>query len=142
MKNLDYLAAKYGQRIIEEKRHDETLRDVKDASRKAVHILHEQGVFAMFLWLHEKSKKGRPAVGEKLSAMLTDDEFGLLGAGQLFFDPSNPTEALKRVRQQLTKDLTRMLFFKDLLAQTLVYALHRAKAEAQPTEEGAGQSRS
>lgn len=127
MKNLDYLAAKHGQMIIEERGGGDP-RDVEDAARKAVHILHEQGIFAMFLWLHEKSKKGRPAVGEKLSTMLT----GLFEGNQKFFDLSDPTGALKAVREQLTQDLTSMLFVKDLLAQALVYALHRAKAEPQP----------
>lgn len=130
MENLDYLTATYGQQIIECAHQKEK---TGEACTKALAILHEQGLFAMFLWLHDAKKEKECAViGQKLCAMLHDGDFRLLSQEEQalsFFDSAQPQVALNNVREKLTKDLTRMLFVKDLIAQALVYARHRAKAE-------------
>ena len=134
MQNLDYLTAKYGQAILEEGLQAQNkAKTLGEAATKALAVLHEQGLFAMFLWLHE-DKPGRKMVGLKLSAMLTDEHYSVvpgLPDGTAFFGsaPSQVKSALDAVRDHLTKDVTRMLFVKDLVAQALVYARHRAKAE-------------
>ena len=140
MQNLDYLAATYGQQICEAERGVVVdVAKIEDSATTALSILHEQGLYAMFLWLYE-DRDERHRIGSKLSAMLCDPSLGLLApdaqdhGGRRFFSPQHAAPALNAVRDGLTRDLTRALFLKDLIARALVYARHRAKAEPRRRE--------
>lgn len=122
MQNLDYLAAKYGQEL------GLGTADVENAVTDALNILHEQGVFAMFLWLHEKPND-RGCVGKTLSRLLQDPESPVRVAQNLY-DAKHTAAALVLVREQLTRNLKTMFLAKDLVAQTLIYARHAAKAKS------------
>ncbi len=139
MLNLDYTAAKYGQAIIEECRCKPS--EAEDAATKALAILHEQGIFAMFLWLHEtdgkgKPKAGRDSVGLQLCKMLAETPHITSGK---YYDEKKLKEALNAVRDNLCRDITTMFFVKDLMAQALVYARHRGKAEPKNDEKKNGE---
>lgn len=135
MENLDYLAAKYGQQMCESERGPAPdARRVGQTATEALTILHQQGLYATFLWLYE-DKDERHRIGNQLSAMLCDPALGLLGpeardhGGRRFFSPGHAQPALSAVRDGLTRDVTKMLFLKELVAHALVYARQRAKAE-------------
>ncbi len=77
MINLDYLCAKTGQEI-----GGETDRSIL---QKALGVLHEDGIYAMFLWLEEKeTKKEKYKVRKKLTCMLNEDKI----RNHLFSDSS------------------------------------------------------
>jgi len=97
--------------------------------RKALGILKEDGVYAMFLWLEDKAKDTRI----NLTGLLNEDDGSikihecLLSNGKRFetgFDKF--CENLKIVAQ----DIDKLLFMKKILERTLIYSLHHVKVKA------------
>jgi len=119
MINLDYLCAKTGQEI-----GGETDRSIL---QKALGVLHEDGIYAMFLWLEEKeTKKEKYKVRKKLTCMLNEDKI----RNHLFSDSSTFSEDFKEFCAKLievAKDIDKLLFLKKILERTLTYALYHAK---------------
>ncbi|MBT3375857.1 MAG: hypothetical protein HN742_24340 [Lentisphaerae bacterium] len=114
--NLDWLAAKYGQQI------GTASSDMDKIVTTALNILHEQGIYAMFLWL--RSKTEYEAAGRFLQALFLDRETPISLTGPIWAG----NEAMDNVRDCLTQNLKTMFLAKDLIARTLVYARHTAKA--------------
>lgn len=119
MINLDYLCAKTGQEI-----GGETDRSIL---QKALGVLHEDGIYAMFLRLEEKeTKKEKYKVRKKLTCMLNEDKI----RNHLFSDSSTFSEDFKEFCAKLievAKDIDKLFFLKMMLERTLTYALYHAK---------------
>lgn len=117
MLNLDYLCAKYGQEIGEE---------VKEKIlQKALGVLREDGVYALFLWLEDKEKRVRP----KILELLKED-----GIKKFLSSDSDFSDEFKQFCKNLrnvTQDIDKLLFFKKILERTLTYALYHAKVKGE-----------
>ncbi|MBP8707319.1 MAG: hypothetical protein KBH94_01180 [Caldisericia bacterium] len=91
--------------------------------RKALGVLQEDGVYAMFLWLEEKNSKIRK---EHILNLLNEPEikkYLLNNSGGFTEKFSEFCERLKEV----AKDIDKLLFIKKLLDRTLTYSLYHAK---------------
>lgn len=119
--NLDYLAAKYAQTIIQQTQ-DKKAPDVENTITKALGVLQEDGVYACFLYLLAREKEN--------GAVVVDEMLNLLSS--LPFDWQRPTnnsnEILRFISEQVTKDLDRLLLAHEVLEQMLIYARYGAKA--------------
>jgi hypothetical protein len=93
--------------------------------RKALGVLQEDGVYAMFLWLEDKDKGKN--IRKILIDLLNESEIRkhLLNDSYRFADEdfSKFCENLREVAQ----DIDKLLFMKNLLERTLIYALYHAK---------------
>lgn len=104
MTNLDYICAKIGQNLVEnEKIKENTLR-------KALGILQEDGVYAMFLWLENKDNEIRT----KLNSLLNEKEI----TSKLLSDSKSFPDDFKgfcEKLQEVAKDIDKLLFLKKSL---------------------------
>ncbi len=120
MLNLDYECMKYAQEVSKIK--DSNL---ENNLRKALGVLQEDGVYAMFLWLEDKDKGKN--IRKILIDLLNESEIRkhLLNDSYRFADEdfSKFCENLREVAQ----DIDKLLFMKNLLERTLIYALYHAK---------------
>lgn len=119
MLNLDYICMKYGQEISNI--HSSNL---ENNLRKALGVLQEDGVYAMFLWLEDKDKEIR----KKINELLNSDEIK-----KYFFDnnsadrfPDDFSEFCKEL-QNVAEDIDKLFFMKKILERTLTYALYHVK---------------
>ena len=119
MLNLDYICMKYGQEIS--KIHNSNL---ENNLRKALGVLQEDGVYAMFLWLEDKDKEIR----KKINDLLKHDEIK-----KYFFDNSATEKSLldfsefSKELQNVSQDIDKLFFMKKILERTLTYALYHVK---------------
>lgn len=119
MINLDYLCADIGQKIGEET--DKTIL------QKALGVLREDGVYAMFLWLEYKDKDKNTR--KNLIALLNEENIKkyLLQDSSFQEDFKQFCEKLKEV----TQDINKLFFMKKILERTLTYALYHAKVRGE-----------
>ncbi len=115
MEILDMKCAKYGSEIASVSGNDETL------ITKALGVLQEDGMYAFFLYLASQKKDTSNAIKDAAFIFLKQDE--ILGH---IFDPEK--DVLKAIRDDLSGKLDELLFAKELLERTLVYARYHAKA--------------
>ena len=124
MINLDYLCTKIGQEIGE--------NGDKSTLRKALGILQEDGVYAMFLWLEEEDKKEKNKKNEenkirkKLNNLLNNEEvkkYLLQNSKGFRYDFKEFCEDLSK----LSQDIDKLFFLKKILERSLTYALYHAK---------------
>lgn len=132
MINLDYMCMKHAQMIANsvETSDSKNIKDLERNLRKALGVLKEDGVYAMFLWLESKDKNN---IRTNLTNFLNDDydsikirEY-LLGKDEKFqtkFDDF--CGDLKTVAE----DIDKLLFMKKILERTLIYSLHHVKVKA------------
>lgn len=116
--NLDLICAKAGKDI-----GTPPSKDLQKAVTDALAVLEEQGVYALFLYL--KSKTGNQS--ENISKPLHD----FLCKQKLLSDKENVLES----SPQMFNDIDKLLFARDLLRQTLVYARYHAKCEEKKKDE-------
>jgi hypothetical protein len=117
MELLDLVCAEYGEEIAKAV-NDETI------ITKTIGVLQEDGVYAFFLYC--KSKKDKTvAVGDKAFDCLKDHRMlrNIMG---------NDADHLKTIRDVFKGNLEHLLFAKELLERTLVYARYHAKANPSP----------
>jgi hypothetical protein len=139
MPNLNYIAAQFGQEL-----GYKADKETKSAIDAAIDVLHRNGIYALFLWLHDDNK-GRKKIGVKLNKILLDSNIkglaGSPGPNETFYGGAAEA-ALKLVHEKLTSDLSRMLALKNLMSLMLTYARHAAKiatpAPAEVTDQGGG----
>ena len=119
MLNLDYRCMEYGQKMG--KISDSNL---ENNLRKALGVLQEDGVYAMFLWLENKDKK--KDIRKILIGLLNESEIKkyLLSNSSNFSE--NFIEFCKYL-QEVARDIDKLLFMKKLLERTLIYELYHAK---------------
>ncbi len=125
MINLDYKCMEWAQKI-----NEISDSNLENNLRKALGVLQEDGVYAMFLWLEYKEKKvddKNKKIGIKLINMLNEQEIR-----KHFLDGSSFPEDFKefcKVLREVAKDIDKLLFMKKLLERTLVYALYHARID-------------
>lgn len=92
--------------------------------KKALGILQEDGIYAMFLWLEEKENK--KIIRKKLTDMLNKPEIKkclLTGSSNFSDDFKQFCEKLR----EIAEDIDKLLFMKKLIERTLIYSLYHAK---------------
>ncbi|SNX54960.1 hypothetical protein [Thermoanaerobacterium sp. RBIITD] len=116
MLNLDYICIEIGQSMPKGK-------DPQNDIRKAIGVLREDGVYAMFLWLEDKDKE----IKQKLIKLLNKDEIKqyLLNNSESF-NKDNFNKFCEQLKN-IAADLDKLLFAKKILERTLTYALYHAK---------------
>ncbi|MDD5688861.1 MAG: hypothetical protein PHQ76_01105 [Caldisericia bacterium] len=114
MLNLDYLCTKTGQEIGET--GDKTIL------QKALGVLREDGVYAMFLWLEKEDNEIR----KKMNNLLNNEEIKkyLLQNSKCFPDDF---KGFCGMLSEVAKDIDRLFFLKKILERSLTYALYHAK---------------
>ena len=128
MLNLDYKCMEYAQKIVnsvDKSDNKKSGKELENNLRKALGVLQEDGVYAMFLWL--ESKEGRN-IRKILIELLNESDiktYLLTNSGGVFEkdDFAKFCESLKEVAQNIDK----LLFMKKLLERTLIYALYHVK---------------
>lgn len=93
--------------------------------RKALGVLQEDGVYAMFFWIEDKDKSKE--IREKLIKLLNESEIikYLLGDSDSF--PHNNFADFCVKLGKIAQDIDKLLFLKKLLERTLIYALYHAR---------------
>jgi hypothetical protein len=114
MENLDFICIKHGQQMPRDKESGNIIR-------KALGVLKEDGVYAMFLWIETKNKRLR----EKPIPLLNESVIkkNLLNESEFPNDFNGLTEKLRDIAQ----DIDKLLFMKKILERTLIYALYHSK---------------
>lgn len=120
--NLDRLAAKHAQAIIERTK-DKKASDVDNTITKALGVLQENGVYACFLYLLAKEKENGSVVVAEMLDLLDGLRFGWGKPAS-----NKPEDVLKHISDKVTVDLERLLLAKETLEQMLIYARYGAKA--------------
>ena len=132
--NLDFLAARYGHRIVTE-RADVAASDLENAVTASLDILAQQGVFALFLWLWANGdphlKPEREAILSHLGQLFHDSEspIRIASGGSVAPPQVNVAAALETVNQELADNLPKLFLARSLIEQVLIYARHRCKTE-------------
>jgi hypothetical protein len=130
MLNLDYKCIEYAQNIINsiDKSDNKKVKELENNLRKALGVLQEDGVYAMFLWLEDKDKNIRP---QMLNLLNENDIKEFLSKDSNFPDDFKQfCETLRNVVQ----DIDKLFFLKKILERTLTYALYHAKVGGQNVE--------
>lgn len=119
MVNLDYYCMKYGQKIGLEKENKET--DI----RKALGILQEDGIYAMFIWLEYKASEIRK---KGLSQLFNEKIIKecLLSDTKIYDFSGKPNSFFSSLRE-IVNDYNKLLFMKKITMRTLTYALYHVK---------------
>jgi hypothetical protein len=124
MLNLDYICVKYGQEITNSvgKADEKKIKELKNNLRKAIGVLQEDGVYAIFLWFEKNDKQTRKI----LTKLLNEPEIRkpLLNNDKKFNEGFN--EFCKDL-QEIAENIDKLLFVKKLFERTLTYALYHAK---------------
>jgi hypothetical protein len=118
VQNLDCACAKLGAKLASPGN-----KDTENSITKALAVLEEQGVYALFLYLRAREKAWGQATSEKLATFLREHpgpQNALLGTS----NKDEPFDAL----QNLAADLDKLLLARDLLQRALVYARYHVKA--------------
>ena len=130
MLNLDYRCMEYGQKIgkISDSKLENNLR-------KALGVLQEDGVYAMFLWLEENASDVRKKLVEFFNK---EDENTHVKLSKYFLESkesfSQDFDEFCNDLREVAKDIDKLLFMKKLLERTLTYALYHAKAKRDKNE--------
>lgn len=121
MHNLDFECMKLAQAIVSSSSIDRS--KLENNLRKALGVLQEDGVYAMFLWLESRDK----TVREELTSLLNEPEIKryLLNDSERF--DNNNFAAFCNNLAKVAKNIDKLLFIKKLLERTLVYALYHAR---------------
>ena len=123
MKNLDCLAAKHAQTLVEN-------GDMETTVTKALGVLQEHGVYACFLYLLAKEKEGHKGKKTAKQMIVLLQESELAPDGQI---SEKPTDILHYINEHVSSArLKKLLLIKDLLELMLIYSRYHAKA-AEPT---------
>lgn len=126
MVNLDYLAAKYAFQSLANSGNE--FKYLDQCATTALNILHEQGIYAMFLWLKESSSSQQTGPAARAIVNALNDLFHdgdapfTLAANQRLHDENV-------VRECLTQNLKSMFLAKNLIELSLIYVRHSAKAQ-------------
>ncbi len=131
MLNLDYRCMEYGQKIgkISDSKLENNLR-------KALGVLQEDGVYAMFLWLEKNARDVRKELVELFNK---EDETTHVKLSNYFlksnksFSQDDFDEFCNDLRE-VAKDIDKLLFMKKLLERTVTYALYHARAKRDKNE--------
>lgn len=118
MLNLDYECMKYAQKVI--KISDSNL---ENNLRKALGVLQEDGVYAMFLWLESKSKE----TSKELILLLNESQVKKYLLNDLDKFSDDDFNKFCKSLGKVAEDIDKLFFMKKILERTLTYALYHAK---------------
>ena len=127
MKNLDYFAAKSGQKILaalesmDKKELEKLINDI-------LLVLHGNGVYACILYLYAREKK-KTETAEKLAKEMLGSVRESLGIDFEDLNEKNPEDVLRVVNEKICNNTGSLFLVKDLWERTLVYARYGAKAK-------------
>ena len=122
IQNLDAACAKLGASLGNSGGKP---KDTENSLTKALGVLEEQGVYAMFLYLHAREKDWGKKTSHALATFLRQQpnaESPLLSSD----DKNEPFDALQGLAAR--ESIDDLLFARDLLHAVLVYARYHAKA--------------
>ena len=130
MLNLDYRCMEYGQKIG--KISDSNL---ESNLRKALGVLQEDGVYAMFLWLEKNASDVRKELVELFNK---EDENTHVKLSNYFLKSnksfSQDFDEFCNDLREVAIDIDKLLFMKKLLERTVTYALYHARAKRDKNE--------
>ena len=110
VRNLEALISKISYEIVAEEILEET------EINKLLGVLASNGVYAMWVWA--KSQKD---INE-------NDLFNKLMEVMKFIKEKNEEDSFENYFQSISEDLHKLLFLKQILEKTLIYARYHAKA--------------
>lgn len=126
--NLDLFCANHGQSIMKEVianfGPDKPAEKAENLITRTLGILQEHGIYAAFLWLFarpDKEKKAANKMIDCLKILITSVDESYLPDMKKFMDEpaTNP----------MLNNINILLFVKQVMEQTLIYARYHAKAE-------------
>lgn len=111
--NLDYLCMKCSQELS-------AINDsaLESNLRKALGILREDGVYAMFLWLENKDNSKE--IIRKLVELLNEDDIKKILITTGSFPQGNFKDLCLKLRE-VAQNIDKLLFVKKVLERTLTY---------------------
>jgi len=137
MLNLDYRCVEYAQKIVNsvDKNDSKKMKELENNLRKALGVLQEDGVYAMFLWLEKNASRVREKLVEFFNKEDENTHVKLsnyfLNGGEEF---SQDFDDFCKNLQKVAKDIDKLLFMKKILERALTYALYHAKAKRDENE--------
>ncbi|BCV26026.1 hypothetical protein [Gelria sp. Kuro-4] len=144
--SLDFLAAECSQKIsaaIDPTDGNKKAQDMENLITKALGVLQEQGVYALFLFLlwrcgsgdegENDEKRAAAVLVSELLVMLGKEPLGALQIGYLDKIDSasvskQKTKILSHVADHIVRKNDTLFLVRDLFEQALIYARYTAKA--------------
>lgn len=117
MLNLDYICMECAQKI-----NINSNKNLANNLKKALGILQEDGVYAMFLWLEENEE----SIRKGLTDLLNKSEIKKIFLADSSNFPDDFKQFCEKLRE-IAKDIDKLLFMKKLIERTLIYSLYHAK---------------
>jgi len=128
MINLDYICMKYGSEIAAS---EGGKSDKEKLINNTLGVLQQNGPYAMFLYLegHKKSEIAEACKGKLLKMFQKENMLG----NSIKTDKPVPAENtnfsdITTWLQDISSDIDKLLFFKQICQQTLLYARYHIKA--------------
>ena len=121
--NLDKIAAKSSQNIVNETQDKKTLERL---ATKALGVLQNQGVYALMLFLLSRSGDEKE-VAQKIKSHLVSTLEDLDPRKNL--SNKNDREVLNYFSENISTDIDLLLLVRDLYEKILIYTRFHAKAE-------------
>ena len=137
MLNLDYRCMECAQKIVNsiDKGDSKKMKELENNLRKALGVLQEDGVYAMFLWLEKNASDVRKELVEFFNK---EDKKTKVKLSNYFLDSnksfSQNFDEFCRNLQEVAINIDKLLFMKKLLERTLTYALYHARAKRDKNE--------
>ncbi len=133
-RNIEYLITKISYELV----HDVSLKG--NDIDKLLGILSRDGVYAMWVWSkkqfkrkNDSSDQNKPTV-DKIFGKFTD-LLKLVDNNLLQSLQEENNYNYEKFFQKISEDLTKLLFLKQLMEKTLIYARYHAKALDSDEEE-------
>lgn len=132
MINIDYMCMEYSQNIAFSLVHQNNDKEGKKPEgdlRKALGILQEDGVYAMFLWLEENNNSLRKQLSDftldmKKKLNLKNDDT----TNNLSSDIENFSNFCKEL-EPFAENIDNLFLLKRSLDRTLVYVLYQVRGQ-------------
>jgi len=117
VQNIDALISEISYKLIEKILDSENKTKLKNLIDKSLGVLSNNGVYAYYVYIiSQKSKEA-----EEIFLDIFEDIFKMINSN---FDKRKKQEYF----QQISEDIYKLLFLKQLLEKTLIYARYHAKA--------------
>ncbi|WP_028949860.1 type III-B CRISPR module-associated protein Cmr5 [Sulfurihydrogenibium subterraneum] len=118
--NIESLIAKVSYELVSEIQNSQNKKKLKNLIDKALGVLNNNGVYAYYVYIISQNGKDNKEP-EKIFLNKLKDLFKIL---DISFDENNKQQYF----QNISNDLHKLLFLKQLLEKTLIYARYHAKA--------------
>ncbi len=137
MLNLDYRCMECAQEIVDsiDKSDSKKMKELENNLRKALGVLQEDGVYAMFLWLEKNANNVRKKLVEFFNKK--DEKTKVKLSNYFLNEEKEFSQGFNKFcnnLQEVAKDIDKLLFMKKLLERTLTYVLYHAKAKRDKNE--------